>query len=101
MLSSILLLLAADSSVQAANPQPLVEPSPREMNQREIRAFNAHVARDHPFYIRCVSSMETGSLSKRNYSCRTNRQWTLADETGNQNARETYGAMQSKAASGQ
>ncbi len=101
MFSSILILLAAEASVQAANPQPLVEPNPKAMNQREIRAYNAHVARDHPFYIRCVSTIETGSLSKRNYSCRTNRQWRLAEETGNQNARDTYEAMQGKATSGQ
>ncbi len=101
MFSSILILLAADASMQAATQQPLVEPDPKAMNQREIRAFNSHVDRSHPFYIRCVSTIETGSLSKRNYSCRTNRQWRIAEETGNQNARETYQSMQSKAASGQ
>lgn len=76
--------------------EELVEPNPKGMTQKEIRAFNAKLDRKHPFYIRCVSTIEIGTLSKRQYSCRTNRQWALADRIGNENARETYDAMTSK-----
>ena len=67
------------------------------MSQKEIRAYNANLDKHDPFYIRCVSTTEIGSLVKRTYSCRTNHQWTKSDDTGNQNARETYEAMQGKA----
>ena len=104
MLSLLLLLAAADTANAQAPDQakppiaaPVVEPDPKTMNQREIRAYNATLPKNHPFYIRCVSSLETGSLAKRLYSCRTNRQWAAADDVGNRNARETYEAMQGKA----
>jgi hypothetical protein len=99
LFSSLLFLIAADAAPQAV-PVNLVEPNPKVMTQREIRAFNATLPKDHPFHIRCVSSIETGSLARRNFSCRTNRQWQIADDTGNQNARDTYQAMQGKAAPG-
>lgn len=91
-----LLLTAAAPEAAAAAPQ-ISEPDPKTMTQKEIRAFNAALDRKHPYYIRCVSSTEIGTLSKRVYSCRTNRQWALADKTGNQNARDTVEAMTGKA----
>lgn len=108
MLSLFLLLAAGGADVaQSTTPagpatvspvvETMVEPNPKVMNQREIRAWNAKLVKTHPFYIRCVTSTEIGSLAKRLYSCRTNRQWTLSDDTGNRNARETYEAMQGKA----
>ncbi len=90
------LLLGSADAVIPASANALVEPDPKVMSQKEIRAFNAAVDRKHPFYIRCVSTVEIGTLSKRNYSCRTNRQWSLADRIGNDNARETYDSMTSK-----
>lgn len=98
MLSAFILMIAAEVSANAPLPQPLVEPNPKTMTQREIKAFNASIPKDHPFHIRCVSSVEIGTLAKMNYSCRTNRQWALADDAGNRNARETFEAMQGKAA---
>jgi hypothetical protein len=92
---ALLLSAAAPEAVPAA--APLIEPDPKAMTQKEIRAFNASIDRKHPYYIRCVASTEIGTLSKRTYSCRTNRQWALADKTGNQNARDTVEAMTSKA----
>lgn len=97
MLSALLLLLAAEAGISTATPAPVPEPDPKTMNMREIKAFNAKLAKDDPNYIRCVSTLETGSLVRRTYSCRTNKQWAMADKTGNQNARETYEAMQGKA----
>lgn len=91
------ILLGAAEVATPAAAEPSVEPDPKAMSQKEIRAFNASLDKTHPFYIRCVSSLEVGSLVKRTYSCRTNRQWQAADNTGNANARETYEAMQGKA----
>lgn len=97
MLSTFLIFLALDAATPAPVILPLVEPDPKGMTQREIRAYNATLPKNHPFRIRCVRMVETGSLVKGTYSCRTNRQWASADETGNRNARETFEAMQSKA----
>ena len=91
------LLLGSAEAVIPAATGTLVEPDPKAMTQKEIRAFNAALDRKHPYYIRCVSSTEIGTLSKRVYSCRTNRQWAMADKTGNQNARDTVEAMTGKA----
>lgn len=95
MLASVILLIGADGAAQADLTQ-LTEPNPKAMSQKEIREFNAALPRNHPFYIRCVKSDETGSIAKKLYSCRTNRQWEQADTTGNQNARDTMDAMTSK-----
>lgn len=98
MLGAILMAMlvqgGADSTA-IVDPN-LVEPDPKAMSQKEIRAFNSKLPRTHPYYIRCIASGEIGSLVKKTYSCRTNRQWKAADETGNQNARDTYEAMTSK-----
>ncbi|MFM5954901.1 MAG: hypothetical protein ACKOPE_11470 [Novosphingobium sp.] len=97
MLTALFLILAADAGTATAVEQPLVEPNPKTMSQREIRAFNSKLPRSHPYYIRCVASGEVGSLVKKSYSCRTNHQWALAEEKGNQNARDTMEQMASKA----
>lgn len=95
LLASVILLIGADGAAQAA-PVPLAEPDPKTMSQKQIREFNATVPRNHPYYIRCVKSDETGSIAKKLYSCRTNLQWALADTTGSQEARDTLEAMTSK-----
>lgn len=97
MLTALFLILAADAGTATGAEQPLVEPNPKTMSQREIRAFNSKLPRSHPYYIRCVASGEVGSLVKKSYSCRTNHQWALAEEKGNQNARDTMEQMASKA----
>ena len=94
-LASALLLLGTEGAVQA-NQAIFSEPNPKSMSQKEIREFNAKLPQGHPFYIRCVKSDETGSIAKKLYSCRTNRQWARDDATGNQNARDTMDAMTSK-----
>ncbi len=107
MLVSILTLLAAGSVAPApvaAAPAPtavlavadMAEPDPKKMSQSEIRAHNATLPRDHPYYIRCVRREEIGSLVKRNFSCRTNRQWANADQVGNDEARVIADTIQSK-----
>ena len=95
MLTAAIALLTAVAPV--AIPPDLVEPNPKQMSQAEIRAHNAKVPRAHPFYIRCERSEAPGSLVKRNLSCRTNRQWIMADEAGNREAQIIADAMRSKA----
>lgn len=93
MLSSLLLLLAAEAAAVPAPPANLGEPEPSAMSPKEIREFNAQVPHNHRWYIRCVSSLETASLVKANKTCRTNEQWRRTDERGNDNARDTYDSM--------
>jgi len=96
VIEALLLLVASDAAPQlAAN---VTEPNPKAMSQKEIRAFNAQLSRDHPFYIRCVRQEEVGSLVKRTYSCRTNDQWREAQDKGNQEVRDLADKMASKAA---
>jgi hypothetical protein len=81
----------------AAMAEPAVlEPDPKAMSQKQIRAFNAKLAKGHPYYIVCRKSAAIGSLVKRDYSCRTNAQWQKAEEIGNQDVRDTMDKMQSK-----
>ena len=94
MLTSMLILLAAQAA--AVVPTDVEEPNPKEMSKSEIRAFNAKLDRDHPYYIRCVKSADTGSLVARNYSCRTNEQWHAAENVGNDNARDIMDRMSTK-----
>jgi predicted component of type VI protein secretion system len=106
MLVSILTLLAAAATAPvpaAAAPTAVValadmtEPDPKKMSQAEIRAHNSKLPRDHPYYIRCVKREDIGSLVKRNFSCRTNRQWAAAEDSANAEARAIADEMASKA----
>ena len=94
MFASLLIMLAA----QAAAPTlaTVEEPDPKAMSRSEIRAFNAKLTRDHPYYIRCERIPDTGSLVKKSYSCRTNEQWQSAEDTGNDNARDLMDRMSTK-----
>jgi hypothetical protein len=100
MLINLLLLAAAAAATPAPTSAPtveVIEPNPKKMSGIEIREHNAKLARNHPFFIRCVKAEETGSLVKRKASCRTNKQWTAADEAGNREARDIADEMSSKA----
>ena len=97
MIEALLLVIAAEGTVTEAVQTQVSEPDTKTMTQKEIRAFNAGLPRSHPYYIRCKSSPEIGSLVKKIYSCRTTAQWQKAEEIGNQNARDTYEDMTSKA----
>lgn len=99
MLSIATVLIAAAGTVAAVTTTGTVtEPNPKTMSQAEIRAFNASLDAKHPYYIRCKRSVATGSLMARQFSCRTNAQWALADARGNQEARDVIDEMTSKAA---
>lgn len=91
------LLFAAAGSIGAATAD-IPEPNPKTMSQAEIRKFNETVDSKHPYYIRCKRTAATGSLVARQFSCRTNEQWALADVRGNQEARDIMDDMTSKGA---
>lgn len=100
MMTSLLFALAAAAAEPATlpplGPVPLTK-DPRTMSQAEIRAYNEGREKSDPSFIRCVRREETGSLARKTYSCHTNAQWAQSDKIGNQNARDTYEAMTSKA----
>jgi hypothetical protein len=89
-------LVATTGSVVAAAATDIPEPNPKAMSQAEIRAYNANLDRQHRYYIRCKRSVATGSLTAREFSCRTNAQWAQADVRGNQESRDIMDEMTSK-----
>ena len=97
MIVALLLVIAAEGAAAEAVQTQVSEPDPKAMTQKQIRAFNAALPKGHPHYIRCKSSPEIGSLAKKLHSCRTNAQWQKSEAIGNQNARDTYDHMTSKA----
>lgn len=100
MIASLLLLVAAEAAIAAPAVAEVEEPNPKVMSRSEISAFNAKLSRQHPYFIRCKRSEETGSLVRKTFSCRTNEQWDGADRTGNDNARDTVEAMKGKSLPG-
>ena len=48
---------------------------PSEMTPTEIKAYNADIVRNHPYYITCRKSEVMGSLVKKLRVCRTQEQW--------------------------
>lgn len=96
MILAAIALMASSGAGQTGTIALVVEPDPKAMSQRQIREHNATLPRDHAFYIRCEKSEEIGSLVKRLYSCRTNRQWREAQDKGNQEVRDIGDKMASK-----
>ena len=62
---------------------------PSEMTPTEIKAYNADIAKTHPYYITCRKTEVIGSLARKLRVCRTNEQWKESSVKGNQNARDT------------
>lgn len=85
------------ATTTAVTPAVVIDqPNPKSMSQAEIRAFNAKLDKTHKYYIRCKRSVATGSLAKKNYSCRTNAEWNEADARGSQESRDIMEEMTSK-----
>lgn len=94
MLSTLFVIaLTQATPVTAVATRETVE-GPVVMSASEIRAYNASLTRDDPAYIRCVRTLETGSLVKKVTSCRTNAEWSRVNEIGNQDARDTVDYVQ-------
>ena len=66
---------------------------PSEMTPTEIKAYNADIVRNHPYYITCRKTEVMGSLVKKLRVCRTQEQWKEASHKGNENAADTLEAM--------
>lgn len=96
MLSTASAIIAALSANAAALASEIAEPNPKAMSQAEIRAFNAKLEKGHRYFIRCKRSAATGSFIERNFSCRTNEQWSAAEARGNDEARDVMEEMRSK-----
>lgn len=95
-LAIILLSGAAAAPVGGAAVALQAEPDPKTMSASQIREHNSKLDRKHPDFIRCVKSASIGTLVARNVSCRTNRQWAIADRVGNDEARDIGDKMASK-----
>ena len=63
--------------------------APSEMTPTEIKAYNAGLDKNHPYYITCRKTEVIGSLARKLRVCRTNDQWKVSSANGNQNARDT------------
>lgn len=96
MFAAVLLSSATAAPVSGAVATALEEPDPKAMTASQIREHNSKLDRKHPYFIRCVKSANTGTLVARNVSCRTNRQWAIADRVGNDEARDIGDKMASK-----
>jgi hypothetical protein len=66
---------------------------PSEMTPTEIKAYNADIAKNHPYYITCRKTEVIGSLARKLRVCRTNEQWKESSARGNDNAADTLEAM--------
>ena len=94
-MSPILLTIAlSQASPLVLAPRPATD-GPAVMTAAEIRTYNARLARTDPAYIRCQRTLQTGSLVKKNTSCRTNAEWRRVQEIGNQDARDLLETIQS------
>ncbi|GAC1612536.1 MAG: hypothetical protein NVS3B27_04990 [Novosphingobium sp.] len=101
MLTTFILLLAAQvaASGPAASgvaPATISEPDVTHMTPRDIKTFNLSVPNSHPYHIRCRRQVDIGSLVAGTTTCKTNQQWTRAENIGNQDARDLADKLASK-----
>jgi hypothetical protein len=105
VLTTFILLLAAQATTPASTPSGVVqttvsEPDVNTMSPQEIKAFNATVPSKHPYHIRCTREVDVGSLIRGATTCKTNKQWSRAEQIGNEGVREMSDRMTSKAENG-
>ena len=91
MIASFLSLVLANAATTG-----IVTGDGRAMTRAEIREYNAKLERDHPAYIRCIRTLDPGSLVKKTTQCRTNAEWRRTDAIANDDARETGERMASQ-----
>jgi|SRR5690348_3145831 hypothetical protein len=94
MIATLLSLVLAQAPAAAAETA-MTDGAPVAMTRAEIREYNAKLDRNHPAYIRCMRTLDTGSLVKKTTSCRTNAEWKRSEEVGNSDARDTMDRMES------
>lgn len=88
MLIAIVLGLSQAAAAVPAAP-PMNSNGQVLMTRAEIKAYNSALARDHPNYVRCQRTLDTGSLVKKTTSCRTNEAWRRAEQIANDDLRYT------------
>ena len=87
MIFSLTIALLLQGSTAAIQPTDVAAPDTVKMSLAEVKAFNATVGEDHPYYIKCRKVEVTGSLVKRGRACRTTLEWAKLQEDGNEQAR--------------
>lgn len=90
MLATIIALTLSNSAPVTAETLA----GPIKMKPSQIREYNRNLPRDHPNYIRCTTSEETGSLVKKQSTCRTNQEWSRLLAQSNDEARAMTESMQ-------
>jgi hypothetical protein len=91
MLAPLALLLQAPLTVSAATDS--LSGPPSAATNDEIAAHNASRNPRDADFIRCRRLPVPGSLVKKARVCKTNAEWAKSWAVGNQNARDTYDAM--------
>lgn len=66
---------------------------PSTMSNASIAEHNAGLTTSDPRFIRCRRIAIPGSLVKKARVCKSNADWAKAWQVGNQDARDTYDAM--------
>lgn len=80
--------VAADDTAAAATGA-----APSSMTSASIAEHNASLDPRDPAFIRCRRIALSGSLVKKARVCKTNADWAKSWQLGNQDARDTYDAM--------
>jgi len=90
-------MLAAAMLIALAQAPAATVDGPVVMTGKQIAEYNAGLNRTDPAYIRCVRTLEIGSLVKKTRQCRTNAEWKRVVDITSQDARDTTERMQSGA----
>jgi hypothetical protein len=89
------LLLALAPAAATADDAASVETgaAPSSLTNAAIAEHNAALESRDPSFIRCRRIALSGSLVKKARVCKTNAEWAKSWQSGNQDARDTYDAM--------
>lgn len=86
-------LVLAWSASAAASDGPTTGVAPSAMTNASIAQHNAALTPADPAFIKCRRIAIAGSLVKKARVCKTNAEWKKAWQVGNQDARDTFDAM--------
>lgn len=88
---TLLPMLVAASAANETTGGGAIAPS--AMTNASIAEHNATLLPTDPAFIRCRRIAIPGSLVKKARVCKSNTDWAKAWQVGNQDARDTYDAM--------
>ena len=92
---STFLVLALGQAATAAGDGATVD-GPVMLTSAQIREYNSTLNRGDPAYIRCVREIATGSLVRKQTTCRTNAEWRRVQDIGNQDAHDLVEGFQAR-----